>query len=182
MDTIDDVTPILATPDHAIPPPAPAVAEPRPLNPKHLAASLVALGATPPDEHDEPGAVRGAWRDVNSRGNGTESYRRRLSPGAQSWGWLSDERLPRGTFLASDRRAVIRGDAFVGDLLAVFSRGLRGGSSTGKATLDGFEIYCGRGGDGKFLLPDCDGKKKRDGSYSVMLPTGRVLIVPSPAW
>lgn len=55
--------------------------------------------------------TRGAWSDLNAKGNGSETYRRALSPGAV-WHFESSERLPRGTFL-SDRKAVVRGDVYV---------------------------------------------------------------------
>jgi hypothetical protein len=47
--------------------------------------------------------TRAAWRDLNAKGNGSETYRRALSPGEQ-WRFVSGERLPRGTYLASDRK------------------------------------------------------------------------------
>jgi hypothetical protein len=49
-------------------------------------------------------SVNGAWRDVNAKANGSETHRRALSPGA-SWRFVSSERLPRGMFFASDRKA-----------------------------------------------------------------------------
>ena len=180
MDTTDDITPILATPDatHA----APALPAPEPLAPKTLAACRLALGEVPPDADAEPGSIRSAWRDLSARGSGPEAYRRVLRGGAESWGWLGAERLPRTASSARDRRASVYGDVYLGDVVATFSRRIEHGRSAGKATLDDFRIYCGHDEAGKPILVECAAKKRRDGRFALVLPNGSALIVGSPDW
>lgn len=125
--------------------------------------------------------IRGAWREVNSRGSGGETYRRALSPGGR-WRFVSSERLPRGTFLASDRKAVVRGDVFAGDLLADFERGIRAGSSTGEARHDG-KIGLVIGTDeNKPQIEWMDVSRQKDGTWRIVLPTGAHLSFPPAGW
>lgn len=125
--------------------------------------------------------LRGAWRDVNAKGNGDEHYRRALSPGG-SWRFVAAERLPRGMFVAADRKASIRGDVYVGDLLADYDRPLRGGRSQGEATHDGkiglVIAAASKGAEIEWL----DVARQKDGSWRVILPTGAHLSFSSPAW
>jgi hypothetical protein len=136
----------------------------------------------------DPAAVaiitRAAWRDLNAKGNGTETYRRALSPGG-AWRFVSNDRLPRGTFLAGDRKAVVRGDVYVGDLLADYDRGLSRGASSGEAKHDGkIGLVVGHH-DGKVLKEDIewmDVVRQKDGTWRVILPTGAHLTFPAAGW
>jgi len=130
------------------------------------------------------GAIRtkGAWRDLNAKGNGTETYRRALSHGG-AWRFVSPERLPRGTFLAADRGAVVRGDVFVGDLVADYDRSLRGGKSQSEARHDGqLGLVIGPAETGGAVIKWMDAIRQKDGTMRVVLPTGAHLTVVDPGW
>ncbi len=107
-----------------------------------------------------------------------ECYRRRLSPGqGATWEWVSEEKLPRGMFLASERRATVRGDAYQGDLIAQFAREIwRGEVRPAKLT----SVWIVEGGDEP--LTKCEHTKRRDGKIAVRLPNGSEIIVPSADW
>lgn len=127
---------------------------------------------------------RGSWRDLNAKGNGTETYRRALSPGG-TWRFVAAERLPRGTFLAADRGACVRGDVYVGDLIADYDRGLRGGTSQGEARHDGKVGLVVSHHDGKLMKSDIewmDVVRQKNGTWRVILPTGAHLTMPSADW
>lgn len=128
--------------------------------------------------------TKGAWRDLTAKGNGKETYRRALSPGGQ-WRFVSSERLPRGTFLAADRGACVRGDVYVGDLIADFDRSLRSGRSQGKAAHNGKIGIVVSHHDGKLKEDDIEWlnvTRQKDGKWRVILPTGAHLTFSSPSW
>ncbi len=125
--------------------------------------------------------TKGAWRDLNAKGNGSESYRRALSPGGR-WRFAASERLPRGTFLASDRKACVRGDVYVGDLVADYDRSLRGGASQGGATHDGrVGLIVGPADKGAEIVW-MDAIRQKGGTWRVILPTGAHLTFPAAGW
>lgn len=135
------------------------------------------------DPDGEGVSVLAAKKDLSAKGSGEESYRRRLPAGYGAWTWVSEERLPRGHFRASERRAEVKGDAFAGDLLAWFSRQIKNGASAGEATLDSFQLVAGRLSDGRTRVSNAlTHTKRRDGQYAVTLPDGSVIVVASPAW
>jgi len=141
-------------------------------------ACAIALG-----EVSDPSAVamslRGAWRGANAKGNGSETYRRVMSPGS-GWRFLGG-RLPAGCYLARDRKAVTRGNVYIGDLIVDYTRGLRGGRSTGDAVCDGkIGLVIGLV-DGEIEIDWMDIVTQRDG-VRIILATGSHLTVPSPAW
>jgi hypothetical protein len=126
--------------------------------------------------------TKGSWRDLNAKGNGTETYRRALTPG-RGWRFVASDRLPRGTFLAADRRAVVRGDVYVGDLVADYDRSLRGGRSQGEAAHDGkVGLVVGVGADRKVIIEWMDVARQKDGTWRVILPTGAHLTMPPASW
>lgn len=126
--------------------------------------------------------MRGSWRDLNAKQNGSETYRRALSPG-RAWRFASSEKLPYATFLAGDRKAVVYGDVFVGDLLADYDRAIAGGRSKGAAVFDGkIGIVVGVLPSGKADIEWCDTTKQKDGMYRVILPTGAHHNVADPSW
>lgn len=129
-------------------------------------------------------SARGAWRCLNAKGNGSETYRRALSPGG-AWRFVSRARLPHGTFLASDRKAEVRGDIYVGDLLADYDRSLRGGRSQGEASHDGRVGLVIGSTDGRLMRDGVmwmDATRQKNGTWRVVLPTGAHLTIPSAAW
>jgi hypothetical protein len=146
-----------------------------------VAACDIATGAA-----RDPDAVavrtKGSWRDLNCKGNGTETYRRALSPGG-SWRFVAEDRLPRGAFLASDRKAIVRGDVFAGDLVANYERSLRGGASRGEAAHDGkIGLVVGPREQGGADIEWMDVVRQKNGTWRVVLPTGAHLTFPSAAW
>lgn len=122
-----------------------------------------------------------AWRDLNAKGNGSETYRRALSPGG-AWRFVSSERLPRGTFLAGDRKASIRGDVFIGDLIADYDRSLRGGASQGEARHDGKVGLVISPADKGAEIEWMDVVRQKNGTWRVILPTGAHLTIPAAGW
>ena len=125
--------------------------------------------------------IRAAWRDLNAKGNGSETYRRALSPGGE-WRFVSSERLPKGAFLAGDRKAAVRGDVFVGDLLADYERSLRRGASLGEAKHDEkIGLVIGPSDKGA-EIEWMDVVRQKDGTWRVILPTGAHLTFSSAAW
>jgi hypothetical protein len=125
--------------------------------------------------------TRGSWRDLNAKGNGSETYRRALSPGGL-WRFVAAERLPRGTFLASERGACMRGDVFVGDLIADYERSLRRGSSEGAARHDD-KIGLVTGHAPKDAEVEwMDVVRQKDGTWRVILPTGAHLTFAPAGW
>jgi hypothetical protein len=125
--------------------------------------------------------TRAAWRHLNAKGNGNETYRRALSPGGQ-WRFVSGERLPRGTYLAGDRKASIRGDVFMGDLVADYDRALSHGKSRGEAAHDGkIGLVTGPADNGAEIWW-MDAIRQKDGTIRVILPTGAHLTIVAPGW
>lgn len=180
MDTQTDAT-LIASATTSQPDPV-TVAGPPPLDPAVKDACMIAVGESPADERSTPHRCWAAKRGLNCKGNGGESYRRVLRAGTKSWEFLSSERLPRGTYLAADRKASVYGEGFRGDLLASYSRSLRGGKSQqSKATLDEVRIVVGKH-SGEWLSVPCVATRRRDGRYDIILPSGQSLTVASPDW
>jgi len=125
--------------------------------------------------------TKAAWRDLSARGSGTESYRRRLPAGTSVWTWVSSDRLPRGTYVASDRRSSVFGESYPGDLLAEFERG----QSRGEAKITRFLLVHETGAcDDRptHIVTPCDHARRSDGVYCVTLPDGSELLVTDPRW
>jgi hypothetical protein len=84
-----------------------------------LACAIEADLATDPD--GETVSIRAAYRDLNGKGNGSQTYRRFRYPGMTTEVWPDCERLPRlGGNRASDRRCSKRADVPVGTLVVDF--------------------------------------------------------------
>lgn len=133
----------------------------------------------------DPAAVAistsGSWRNLNAKGNGTETYRRALSPGG-AWRFVASDRLPRGTFLAADRKCRISGDVFAGDLVADYDRSLSKGRSDGEARHDGkIGLVIGPADKGA-EIEWVDVVRQKDGTWRVILPTGAHLTFPPAGW
>lgn len=129
----------------------------------------IATGKIPAPDHDSPRNVVGAKKDLNSKGNGPEWFRMVYRNG--SWRYVSDDRLPSGKFLASDRRATVYGEVFAGEIIAGHDRG---------GQIDSAWIVMAE--------PDAAGKnlkaitatKQRDGQLAFALPDGSKVVLPNP--
>jgi hypothetical protein len=116
--------------------------------------------------------VRGAFRDVNGRGNGSETFRKVWRGG--SWQWISGP-MPRAAFLSKDRHVETFGPVEDGELVAQFGRdGLRG-----KCDLEKFWIVTGDEAH-KPLQPVESFKRTTLREYTVTLRGGTRIVVPDP--
>ena len=156
----------------------------------HLEACALARGDTPPDNAAGSTKVRAAWRDLNTKGNGSESYRRRLPAGDRQWRWLSEHRLPRGAFYASDRHASVTGDVYCGDLVATYSRTIARGQAPTSASLNQIELIADVADtpaddtrrSPTLRLVSCVYHLRRDGQLEVMLPDGSTMTTQNSDW
>ena len=128
----------------------------------------IAMGRLAPDPTESGHRTVGARRELNSKGNGPEWYRMVYRAGA--WRYVSDDRLPRGTFLASDRRATVWGDVYSGEIMARHDRG---------QGIDRVYIVRPFGVDDQRLIV-CAFVKQRDDNLRVKLPTGDEVTVSNP--
>lgn len=159
-----------------------ALADPAPPTPAPTQSTLaiavaLARGDVTTDGGDGTTSIRGAWRDVKCSGNGSESYRRRLAPGAQAWGWVSG-RLPPNGMRADARHCEERGLVSVGDLVAEYSRSL--GRTVGKVSIDKVFVVIDLSSK---PLKSIEFRVRRDGQLT-LLPDepGPAWVVPSPKW
>lgn len=125
----------------------------------------IATGKTPADPSETGRSIFGAKKDLNSKGRGEHWYRMVYRSGG--WEYVSDDRLPSGSFLASDRRCDASGDVYAGEIV----------------------IQHDRGGpvDVAYLVISPDEKmrkinfvKQRDGQLRFELPDGSEIILPNP--
>lgn len=113
--------------------------------------------------------VRGAWRDLNCKGRGPETFRKVWRNGR--WQWVSGY-LPKGSFLASDRHCEERGPVETGEILAEFSRSL----PNRKCTLDKFwEVQ-----DAEKPLHTVKYERRTLTTYKVTKLNGEEIEVPDP--
>lgn len=159
---------------------AAAAEESEPVSLAVRCACDIATGAAK-DETATAIRAKGAWRACNAKGNGSETYRRALSPGG-AWRFVSSERLPRGTFLAADRNCTVRGDVFVGDLVADYDRSLSHGKSTGEAKHDGKIGLVTGPADKGAEIEWMDVARQKNGTWRIILPTGAHLTIPAAGW
>lgn len=62
--------------------------------------------------------IRGAYRDLNAKGNGSQTYRRVIYPGQRTSVWPDCGRMPRlGGYLASERRCAEHCEVSLGSLI-----------------------------------------------------------------
>lgn len=141
------------------------------LEPRTQAACDIAAGRAQPDDDADAIEIIGAKKDKNAKGNGPEWYRMVLRDG--SWRYVSDDRLPAGNYLASERRASVKGDVFPGELVAVHDRGAPVESVWLVESLT-------EGESGSDCLRQCDFTKKRGGKLKVTLPDGTEITVADP--
>ena len=106
--------------------------------------------------------IRGAFRSLNAKGNGSETFRKVFRNG--SWQFFSGY-LPSGTFLAGDRHASTTGDVETGEIVAQFSRSMRGGRKSSASSLDNFSLVV----DAEKPLEIIPHTKPRLGVYAVTI-------------
>jgi len=131
-------------------------------------AISIATGAVAADPSERGHTITGAKKDLNCKGRGDEWYRMVLRNGR--WQYVSDDRLPSGSFRASDRRASVSGDVYVGEIVVRHPRGGR---------VESAWLVCDPGEDGKVLV-GCGWGIRRDGQASVRLPDGQEVVVEDP--
>lgn len=115
--------------------------------------------------------IVGAKKDLNCKGNGPQWYRMVYRSG--SWQYVSDERLPNGNYLASDRRATVSGEVYHGEIIVSHDRG----SPVDAAWL---ARRPKPDGDGKWLIALPCPTKRRDSRLVFTLPDGGVIDLPDP--
>lgn len=118
----------------------------------------------------DPVQITAGYKDLNAKGNGAWWYRMVFRQ--NSWSYFSNDRLPTGTFLASDRRAKVKGDVFLGEIIAQHDRG---------GSVDCMYLVAPNptDEDRPMLLP-VKFAKRRDGNLSVTLPDNRKVVTPNP--
>ena len=131
-------------------------------------ATDIATGRTQPDPTGTGWTIVGAKKDLNCRGNGPEWYRLVLRDGR--WEYVSTDRLPSGSFRASDRRATVCGGVYAGEIVAQHPRG---------GSVDSVSLVCEPDAEGCALVP-CTFAARRDGLLAVTLPDGTVIAVENP--
>lgn len=117
-------------------------------------------------------SVRAAHRDLNCKGRGTEWFRMVLRDG--SFRYFSDERMPAGRFLASERHVTLHGDVYAGEIVIEHDRG--GPVSQVWLAVDPHPSPT----TGKVVkLIKIEWSKQRDGIRCI-LPTGASVTVANP--
>ena len=118
--------------------------------------------------------IVGAKKDLNARGRGTEFYR--MVRRDNRWQYVSTERLPTGSFRASDRRATVYGEVYPGEIVASHDRGgpldiawLAVGEGHGPGSPEGNSWGIG-----------IEIKKLRSGLLRFLLPDGQTIDLPNP--
>lgn len=127
----------------------------------------VAAGRVSENEDDSGTKVIGACKDLNVKGNGPHWYR--MVYRKARWRYVSDERLPQGSFRAAERRAKVYGEVFPGEI-----------------TVD--HDYGGQVDDACLVIaPNPDGclleikfSRNRKGELVFILPDGSKVVLPDP--
>lgn len=134
-------------------------------------ACQIASGETLADPEAQGVRVCGGFKNLNAKGRGDHWYR--MVWRNKVWTYFSDERLPSGSFLASDRRADVKGDVFLGELVCQHDKG---------GPVDVMYLVITEGGDSAMgKMQSVEFSKRRDGGFNVTLPDGRtVVVVPNP--
>lgn len=113
--------------------------------------------------------IRGAWRDLNCKGKGPETFRKAWRGGR--WQWVSGY-LSKGTFLAGDRKDATRGPVETGEIIAEFSRVL----PDKRCSLDKFwEVQ-----DEEKPLRKLAYSRKTLTTYEIVRINGEKIEVPDP--
>lgn len=142
------------------------------IEPQVQKACDIATGAVAADPASSGYRIVGAKKDLNCKGRGPQWYRMVYRNG--SWRYVSDNRLPAGSFRASDRRATVHGNVYFGEIIV-------GHDHAGP--VDEAFLVCNiddadTGDDVLLDLPTPS--VRRDGKLSIELPDGRTLVLPNP--
>jgi hypothetical protein len=134
----------------------------------------VAMGRALSNPESRVFRIVGAKKDLNSKENGAHWYRMVLRNG--KWEYVATERLPTGSFLASDRRATVYGDAYHGEITITHDRGsdvdLEANLLVEAGEHDGLDLT-------KSRLIACDVTKTRAG-LEITLLDGSILKTTNP--
>lgn len=131
------------------------------------AACDIAAGRVQADPAAIGASIIGAKKDLNCKGRGPQWYRMVWRAG--TWQYVSDERLPAGSFRASERRAEVHGEVFPGEIVVGHDRG----GPVDSAWLARERV------DGKALVT-ITFAKRRDGNLAFTLPDGSIVVLSNP--
>ena len=109
-----------------------------------------------------------AKKDLNAKGNGPWWYR--MVYRNKSWTYFSSDRLPSGSYRASDRRASIYGDVYPGEIMVQHDRG--------KAIDQAWLIL--EMNDKEEWREEIQFSKRRDGNLVFDLPDGSKAVLSNP--
>jgi len=131
-------------------------------------AALAACRVTDPDGPTVK--IKGAYRAVNSKMSGDQTYRRVRYPGSQTWEWPDCERLPALDFRANSRNAAVFAEVPIGTLVADYESALYKGAKS-KAKVRFAIVIPGK--DSADRLYWLDSKRLRSRPvYVITLPDG----------
>lgn len=140
----------------------------------HIVAAIAALRSGNVDGDEI--RFKAAYRDLNAKGSGSQTYRKIVLPGRTSAEWPDAERMPAlGGFRAGDRRCSVMTSAPVGTLIVDFESPVRAYRAS-KATL-----AIGILTSAEKPIVWCDYKAKRStGGIVVELPDGSTVEIANP--
>jgi hypothetical protein len=113
--------------------------------------------------------IIGAKKDLNCKGRGEHWYRMMYRRGA--WQYVSSDRLPNGCYRASERRAEVHGEVYLGEIVVRHNRG---------AAIDEAYLVDMPESDGGGCLEEIVFHKRRDGNLTFVLPDGSEVVLSNP--
>jgi len=143
------------------------------VGPRTVRACAIARGEQ--DAPEEPlGRLCVGNKDVNARGS-VHGWWYAMRWNGSTWEYPSDDRLPTGMFLASDRRASIYADVYEGDVFVTHNRG-------GGIDSEGWVIRVPNTekGEDKAQKTVTLVKRLRSGLLRIELPDGTSIERPNP--
>lgn len=132
------------------------------------AACDVATGRTPADDAATGKRIIGAKKDLNAKGRGPQWYR--MVYRNRSWQYVSTDRLPSGTFRASDRNAEVYGEVYPGEIVVHHDRG---------SAVDAAWLAATPNAEGKCLIK-ITFARRRSGNLAFTLPDGSEVVLSDP--
>jgi len=128
----------------------------------------IATGKVPADPAAPGKQITAAYKDLSCKGRGPWWYRMVYRNGG--WTYFSDERLPMGTFRASERRATVHGEVYPGEIVVNHDKG---------GPVDIACLVCGPDEEGR-VLEHVEFSKRRDGNLCFVLPDGSEVVLSNP--